>query len=231
VHPALDYVVLKGADGEGLLVAAALAEAVAKSAKLDAVVVGPSFKGELLVGLQGRHPFEARWSTLVAPTTSRAARAPGSCTPRRDTDATTTSTGVAHGLEAYAPVGDDGRYTAELGDGAKAMGLEGQFVFDANPAVEQHLHSLGALLQPPGQKVTHKYPICWRCKNPLITRATTQWFIAMDEPMRALPRARPRCVSGRSRRSTASPPTAPAPKAKASRGAGSRPGAASASAG
>ncbi len=185
VHPALDYVVLKGADGEGLLVAASLAESVAKSAGLTEVVVGPVFKGELLVGLQGRHPFEARWSTLFGADHVESGAGTGLVHTAPGHGRDDYKLGTAHGLEAYAPVGDDGRYTGELGDGAKAMGLEGQFVFDANPVVEQHLRSVGALLHEPGQKITHKYPICWRCKSPLITRATTQWFIAMDEPMKA----------------------------------------------
>ncbi|MBK6528601.1 MAG: isoleucine--tRNA ligase [Deltaproteobacteria bacterium] len=185
VHPALDYVVLKGADGEGLLVAASLAESVAKSAGLTEVVVGPVFKGEALVGLQGRHPFEARWSTLFGADHVESGAGTGLVHTAPGHGRDDYKLGTAHGLEAYAPVGDDGRYTGELGDGAKAMGLEGQFVFDANPVVEQHLRSVGALLHEPGQKITHKYPICWRCKSPLITRATTQWFIAMDEPMKA----------------------------------------------
>jgi len=185
VHPALDYVVLKGADGEGLLVAASLAESVAKSAGLTEVVVGPVFKGELLVGLQGRHPFEARWSTLFGADHVESTAGTGLVHTAPGHGRDDYKLGTAHGLEAYAPVGDDGRYTGELGDGAKAMGLEGQFVFDANPVVEQHLRSVGALLHEPGRKITHKYPICWRCKSPLITRATTQWFIALDEPMKA----------------------------------------------
>ena len=97
------------------------------------------------------------------------------------------ATGRAHGLDAYAPVDDDGKYTAELGDGAKALGLQGRFVFDANPFITAHLAATGHLLNRPGETITHKYPICWRTKTPLITRATTQWFIAMDEPMRGDP--------------------------------------------
>ena len=55
----------------------------------------------------------------------------------------------------------------------------GQKVFDANPAVVELLRETGALLQ--SGKDTHSYPICWRCKNPIIFRATEQWFIALDE--------------------------------------------------
>ena len=185
VHPALDYVVLQGADGEGLLVAASLAAAVAKAAGLAEVVVGPAFKGELLLGVKAKHPFEERWAEVFGADYVESGAGTGLVHTAPGHGRDDYKLGSAHGLEAYAPVGDDGRYTGELGDGAKAMGLEGKFIFDANPVVEQHLRSVGALLQPPGQTITHKYPICWRCKNPLITRATTQWFIAMDEPMRA----------------------------------------------
>ncbi len=185
VHPALDYVVLKGADGQGLLVAAGLAEAVAKAAGLAEVVVGPAFKGELLLGLRAHHPFEKRWATIYGADYVESTAGTGLVHTAPGHGRDDYKLGSANGLEAYAPVGDDGRYTRELGEVSLTMGLEGSFVFEANPVIELHLHLLGALLQAPGQTITHKYPICWRCKNPLITRATTQWFIAMDEPMKA----------------------------------------------
>jgi isoleucyl-tRNA synthetase len=82
-------------------------------------------------------------------------------------------TGMRYGLDIYCPVDEGGRFVPEVEHFA------GQRVFDANPGVVEFLRSIGALLQ--AGKDTHSYPICWRCKNPIIFRATAQWFIALDQ--------------------------------------------------
>jgi isoleucyl-tRNA synthetase len=82
-------------------------------------------------------------------------------------------TGIKYGLDIYCPVDEDGRLLDEIEHFA------GQRVFDANPKIVQLLREQGRLLQH--SKDTHSYPICWRCKNPIIFRATEQWFIALDE--------------------------------------------------
>ncbi|MBK9031323.1 MAG: isoleucine--tRNA ligase [Myxococcales bacterium] len=84
-------------------------------------------------------------------------------------------TGVAHGLPPYAPLDDAGRYTAE----APAW-LHGKSTDDANPLVIERLVADGALLNPPTDRYQHSYPHCWRCKGPILFRATAQWFIKID---------------------------------------------------
>jgi isoleucyl-tRNA synthetase len=81
--------------------------------------------------------------------------------------------GRRYGLEAYAPVDDAGRFTAEVGRFA------GQEVFAANRAVNEALAAEGALLHQ--EKCTHSYPHCWRCKQPVIFRSTRQWFVSMEQ--------------------------------------------------
>ncbi len=81
-------------------------------------------------------------------------------------------TGIRYGLEIYCPVDEGGRFLPEV------ERFAGRRVFDANPAVIELLRERGALLQ--AGKDTHSYPICWRCKHPIIFRATEQWFIALD---------------------------------------------------
>ncbi|MEW5742878.1 MAG: isoleucine--tRNA ligase [Myxococcota bacterium] len=83
--------------------------------------------------------------------------------------------GLQYGLDIYNPVKNDGRYDATVD--AK---LQGQKVFDANPMVVDWLVEKGALLNPKGETVKHSYPHCWRCHNPVIFRATHQWFISLD---------------------------------------------------
>ncbi|MFZ0613242.1 MAG: isoleucine--tRNA ligase [Desulfobacterales bacterium] len=81
--------------------------------------------------------------------------------------------GLQYGLEAYSPVDDAGRFTDEV------KFFDGQFVFDANPGISAKLKEVGALMA--SETIAHSYPHCWRCKQPVIFRATPQWFISMDK--------------------------------------------------
>jgi isoleucyl-tRNA synthetase len=81
-------------------------------------------------------------------------------------------TGVRYGLDIYCPVDEGGRFLPEV------EGFAGQKVFDANPGIVSLLGEKGRLVH--AGKERHSYPICWRCKNPVIFRATEQWFIALD---------------------------------------------------
>jgi len=80
--------------------------------------------------------------------------------------------GQKYGLETYAPIDDRGRYLEGLPE------YKGKDVFTANPIIVKLLADRGALLAHHDYK--HSYPHCWRCHNPVIFRATEQWFIKMD---------------------------------------------------
>src|SRR5882724_10955114 len=81
--------------------------------------------------------------------------------------------GKRYGLEIYCPVDNAGRFTPEVEHFA------GQRVFDANDPIVEFMRERGVLLF--SEKYEHRYPHCWRCKNPVIFRATPQWFISMDQ--------------------------------------------------
>jgi len=81
-------------------------------------------------------------------------------------------TGVRYGLEIYCPVDEAGRFLPEVEH------FKGKKVFEANREIIEFLRQKGVLAAE-GQE-THSYPICWRCKNPIIFRATEQWFIGLD---------------------------------------------------
>lgn len=85
--------------------------------------------------------------------------------------------GLKYGLDIYNPVRADGRYDDTVGEG-----LAGRRVFEANPVVLDLLVQRGALLNDKSDTVTHSYPHCWRCHQPVIQAATYQWFIPMDAP-------------------------------------------------
>lgn len=79
------------------------------------------------------------------------------------------SVGMKCGLPPFSPVGEDGRYTEEGGS------LKGVYVKDADPMVIESLKSRGLLAAE--KRITHRYAHCWRCKTPIIYRASPQWFV------------------------------------------------------
>ncbi len=80
--------------------------------------------------------------------------------------------GLKYGLDVYAPVDSKGRFTEDV------TYFGGQFVFDANEAIIDKLKETKALLYQ--SEISHSYPHCWRCKKPIIFRATEQWFISVE---------------------------------------------------
>jgi len=81
--------------------------------------------------------------------------------------------GKQYGLECYSPVGNNGVFTNDVEH------FGGQFIFKANTSINEKLDSLNLLLK--NENLSHSYPHCWRCKKPVIFRATPQWFISMDK--------------------------------------------------
>ncbi len=81
--------------------------------------------------------------------------------------------GLKYGIEVYSPLDSKGIWTSEAGD------LEGISYAKGNSIVIEKLQNCGALLAQ--QDIQHSYPHCWRCKNPVIYRATPQWFVKVDK--------------------------------------------------
>ena len=87
-------------------------------------------------------------------------------------------TGMRCNLPIIMPVDDDGHFYA--GDGVGTGGpFSGMDTDEANPHIIEFLRERGTLVAE--KKINHSYPHCWRCKNPVIFRATDQWFVSMDE--------------------------------------------------
>lgn len=87
-------------------------------------------------------------------------------------------TGMRCSLPIIMPVDDDGHFYA--GDGLGTGGpFSGMDTDEANPHIIEFLRERGTLVAE--KKINHSYPHCWRCKNPVIFRATDQWFVSMDE--------------------------------------------------
>ncbi|MEE9199957.1 MAG: isoleucine--tRNA ligase, partial [Candidatus Brocadiales bacterium] len=82
-------------------------------------------------------------------------------------------TGLKYDMPIFSPVDARGRFTGEVADF-----IEGQEVFGANPRIMDRLAELGVLVLK--TSLRHSYPHCWRCRCPVIFRATKQWFIKLD---------------------------------------------------
>jgi isoleucyl-tRNA synthetase len=131
------------------------------------------FEASLLEKLNCRHPLYDRESMIVLGDhvtldagTGCVHTAPGH--GREDYEV-----GLEYGIDAYSPVDDNGNFTDDV------EFFEGGFVFDTNRRINEKLDEVGALLAE--QSLKHSYPHCWRCKQPVIFRATPQWFISMDK--------------------------------------------------
>jgi isoleucyl-tRNA synthetase len=129
-------------------------------------------KGEQLERLRFRHPLYTRDSIGVLADYVTLDAGTGAVHTAPGHGADDFLTGVKYGLDIYAPVGPGGQFLehVEL--------FAGQRVFDANPSVEQALRERGRLWHR--ESLTHQYPHCWRCHNPVIFLATSQWFVRLD---------------------------------------------------
>ncbi len=168
-----DYAVLQDEHTkEYYVVAEKLAEEFLKNTGLDCVQAG-KVAGADLVGLKYYHPLSHKenpviWTDFVAMDTGVGIVhiAPG----HGEDDF---RAGKQWGLETFCPVDEKGCYTKDAGV------FEGMHVFEANPLMVKKLDELGALIKE--QEITHSYPHCWRCHNPIIFRATEQWFMNIDK--------------------------------------------------
>ena len=174
-HPEFDYAAYD-IDGRAVIVAEALAPAVAAATGRDFTKVVARMKGEQLEYIRFRHPLFNRDSlgVLGAYVTLEAGTGVVHTAPGHGAD--DFATGQKYGLEIYAPIGPAGHFldSVEL--------FAGQRVFDANQNVQEELKKRARLWHR--SDLAHQYPHCWRCHNPVIFLATSQWFIRMDgEPV------------------------------------------------
>ena len=170
-HPYLEYVVADTSAGK-LLLAKERLKAFAEETKLEVSAVHGSWRGRDLEGIQFQHPFlDLRVPGVLADYVTLD-QGSGIVHTAPGHGADDFRTGQKYSLEAYAPQDDDGRFTEGLPE------YKGKTVFEANPIIIQLLRTRGMLV---GEgKINHSYPHCWRCHNPVIFRATEQWFIGLD---------------------------------------------------
>jgi isoleucyl-tRNA synthetase len=170
-HPQFDYGAYEIED-RVVVVAEGLAERVGAVVGRPLTTALARVRGDVFEGLRFRHPLYDRDSVGVLADYVTLEQGTGAVHTAPGHGADDYVTGVKYGLDIYAPVGPGGHFLDTVGLFA------GQQVFDANPSVEQALHERGRLWHR--ESLAHQYPHCWRCKNPVIFLATSQWFVRLD---------------------------------------------------
>ncbi len=192
VHPDFDYSAIEVSDAEVFIVASELARSFTETAGFAEFEEIARFKGSKLDRLEAKHAWLDRTSLIMngEHVTLGEADAETELDVRfEDKSAGKSGTGCVHtapghgaddfhigkayGLEIYNPVDSAGRFVADVEH------FGGMNIFDANPKIVDFLRERGMLVY--SEKYQHRYPHCWRCKNPVVFRATPQWFISMDE--------------------------------------------------
>lgn len=173
VGPSFDYAVIKCGDEYYVMAEELYKSAMEDAEKTDYEVVA-TIKGAELEYMKTAHPFMDRESVVIVG---------DHVTLESGTGCVHTAPG--HGVEDYdvcrnypeipiiVPVDENGVLTEEAGM------FKGLKTADANKPIAEHLEKIGALFAL--KKIIHQYPHCWRCKNPVLFRATDQWFCSVDD--------------------------------------------------
>jgi isoleucyl-tRNA synthetase len=174
LHPDEEYVALESG-GEVYIVASKVAKDVAEKCGLADVRELAHFPGRKMERLNFQHPFLDRKILGVLADYVTMDTGTGVVHTAPSHGAEDFMTGVKYGLDATSNVDEKGIMRNGLPE------YEGKRVWDANAPIIALVRSRGALLHT--EKTEHSYPHCWRCHNPVIFRATEQWFISMETPM------------------------------------------------
>jgi len=171
-HPEFEYVVADTSAGK-LLLAKQRVNALESELNLEVRGTSGNWQGASFDGVNFQHPFLDRQSPGVLADYVTLDQGSGIVHTAPGHGADDFRTGQKYNLETYAPQDDEGRFTEGLPE------YNGKTVFESNPIVIDLLKKRGMLVGE--RKITHSYPHCWRCHNPVIFRATEQWFIQLDD--------------------------------------------------
>ncbi|UCH96578.1 MAG: isoleucine--tRNA ligase [Candidatus Aminicenantes bacterium] len=170
VQPAYDYALFE-MKGEYYIAATRLVPVIADIAESDYKIL-KQFKGQALNGLNTTHPLYDRNSILINTDYVVLDQGTGCVHTAPGHGEDDYHAGLEYELDIYSPVGPSGLFDETTGK------YQGKNIFEANAEIVEDLRSLQRLVYD--DRIEHSYPHCWRCKKPVIFRATEQWFIAMD---------------------------------------------------
>jgi isoleucyl-tRNA synthetase len=171
LHPEFDYILVES-EGQKLLIAKELQEAFRRETGLPGGRVLGEYKGSDLEGVICGHPFIERESVLILGDHVTLEAGTGCVHTAPGHGHEDYLVGLKYNLPILSPVDGRGRFTGEAGKFA------GQVYHEANAGILDTLRETGALIK--ADKISHQYPHCWRCKNPVFFRATEQWFASIE---------------------------------------------------
>jgi len=157
---------------EVLIIAKQLVFSVTETIGITNYKIIAEVKGKELKSVITQHPFIDRESPVVFSEHVTLEQGTGCVHIAPGHGEDDFGVGIQYGLRIYAPVNEQGRFTQEVEH------FSGMNVFDANSKIIEFMENNGQLLY--AHKITHTYPYCWRCKEPIIFRATSQWFLGVD---------------------------------------------------
>jgi isoleucyl-tRNA synthetase len=167
----IDYAAVK-ADSRVLIVAEATLERLKNELKWQDVEIIGKVKGKELEGKSARHPFIYRESKIILSEYIDLEVGTGCVHTAPGHGYEDYIIGKKYGLDVYSPVNERGQFTSEVKE------FEHQNVFKANAPIIELLAEKHSLIGK--SEIKHSYPHCWRCKKPVIFRATKQWFLDVD---------------------------------------------------
>ena len=172
LHPRDSYAVVKAPNGEQYVMAEALAEKVMKIGGFDSWEIAETHPGSFFENMLADHPFLPKTSRLVNAEYVTMDSGTGCVHTAPGFGADDYQTCLRYGMEMVVPVDDQGRHTDYAG---KYVGMTTD---ESNPVILADMKESGALFA--SEDIVHSYPHCWRCKNPIIFRATPQWFCSVE---------------------------------------------------
>jgi len=171
-HPDYEYAAFQ-TNGEVFITAKRLIPVLAEELGFGKTQVLVTFQGKDIEGLKAQHPFIERESVFVLADYVTLDQGTGCVHTAPGHGYEDYMTGLAYNLDIYTPVDSEGKFIPQVKKYGKMN------VFKANKFITEDMKKDGILLKE--ESIIHSYPHCWRCKNPVIFRATAQWFISMDK--------------------------------------------------
>ena len=172
LHPRDSYALVKAPNGETYILAEALVEKVMKLGGFDSWEILETHPGSFFEYMLADHPFLPKTSVLLNAEYVTMDSGTGCVHTAPGFGVDDYNTCRRYGLEMVVPVDDQGRHTDYAG---KYAGLK---VEESNPVILADMKESGMLFA--SEDIVHSYPHCWRCKKPVIFRATPQWFCSVD---------------------------------------------------
>ena len=172
LNPAEDYVVARAENGECYIVAEALLPKTMEEGKIENYEVLAKMPGREFELMKAQHPFLDRESLICNADYVTMDSGTGCVHTAPGFGADDYNTCKRYGIDIIVPVDDRGYQTKDAG---KFAGL---YYEESNKAILADMVESGALFA--SKEFEHEYPHCWRCKNPIIFRATPQWFCSVD---------------------------------------------------